>query len=380
MKKIAVAVTAALLAGSAFAANVDVYGRIDTGLSYAHERQSGSALAENSSTDTLSMDSGNFSGSRWGLKGSEDLGGAKLGFVLESGFSSDDGKSGQGGRLFGREASVSVSGKYGTVYAGRLGSLISDAGSAGWYGSMASPFGSGIGDIAGHEAVMSMQGRKDNTLIYFSPKFSGVQLSAQYSFGDNGDENTSYTDRYAALGVSYDGGPLQIGFLADYLNKNSEGALAGVEVKDAYTFNLAASYDCGFATTYAAVQYFDRVADIGGVVSNIPGSMISATDERIAQYLTFKGVGANLGVSVPLFGGSLGYSVGYADADAYWQSEKSGKAKVFSTLAAYSYPFSKKTSVYAAAGYTQQKLTSDVAGTSAKIQETQVMAGLLHKF
>ena len=40
------------------------------------------------------MASGQNSGSRWGLKGTEDLGFAKVGFVLENGFTSDDGKLG----------------------------------------------------------------------------------------------------------------------------------------------------------------------------------------------------------------------------------------------------------------------------------------------
>lgn len=65
------------------------------------------------------MQSGFSTGNRWGLTGTEDIGNAKVGFVLESGFNSDDGTSGQGGRLFGREAQVNVSGAYGTLYAGR---------------------------------------------------------------------------------------------------------------------------------------------------------------------------------------------------------------------------------------------------------------------
>ena len=225
MKKIAVAVSAALLAGSAIAADVTVYGVIDTGLSYTNTREkiSDAGWKINSSTSErkFSMDSGNSAGSRWGLKGGEDLGnGYKIGFKLESGFSSDTGKGSDDG-LFNREATLSISGPFGTVYAGRMGSLISDLGSVGWYGSMASPFGSGWGDIAGHQAVMSMQGRKNNTLVYMSPRFSGVQFSAQYSMGDDGNENKSFTDRYAAIGVDYQAGGLEIGFLADYMNKST---------------------------------------------------------------------------------------------------------------------------------------------------------------
>src|SRR5689334_4420243 len=55
------------------------------------------------------VSNGGLSPSRWGLRGSEDLGsGLKAAFVLESGFSPDTGVSLQGGRLFGRQAFVSL--------------------------------------------------------------------------------------------------------------------------------------------------------------------------------------------------------------------------------------------------------------------------------
>ena len=130
MKKSLIA--AALLgtfAASAFAApSVTLYGRIDTGLAYTHMDKDKADV----DTDTFSMESGFSTGNRWGLKGTEDIGNAKVGFVLESGFNSDDGASGQGGRLFGREAQVNVSGAYGTLYAGRFGSIASDTGSIGY--------------------------------------------------------------------------------------------------------------------------------------------------------------------------------------------------------------------------------------------------------
>jgi len=118
MKKIAVAVSAALIAGSAMAADVTVYGVIDTGFSYTSTREKVSdnysdeymnGYHSSTSEKKFSMDSGNSAGSRWGLKGGEDLGnGYKVGFKLESGFSSDTGKGSDDG-LFNREATLSVS-------------------------------------------------------------------------------------------------------------------------------------------------------------------------------------------------------------------------------------------------------------------------------
>ena len=83
----AVAVLGAF-AGSALAADVQLYGIVDTGIGYNHVDADG--LGED--TDSFEMKSGQASGSRWGLKGTEDLGnGLTVGFILEDGFSSDTG-------------------------------------------------------------------------------------------------------------------------------------------------------------------------------------------------------------------------------------------------------------------------------------------------
>lgn len=65
--------------------------------------------------------SGGALGSRLGFRGVEDLGGGTSAvFRLEQGINLDDGTLGQGGRAFGREASVGLaSTTRGTVTAGR---------------------------------------------------------------------------------------------------------------------------------------------------------------------------------------------------------------------------------------------------------------------
>ena len=126
MKK-TLAATAVLgaLVGSAMAADVTLYGVIDTGLVYQHVDNDDGLDA----VDSFQMKSGVVSGSRFGLKGSEELGnGYKVGFVLENGFSSDDGTMLQGDRLFGRESQVYMEGAFGTLSFGRVGSLTSGNG------------------------------------------------------------------------------------------------------------------------------------------------------------------------------------------------------------------------------------------------------------
>ena len=92
------------LSAAATATSVQLYGLIDTGLQYINNGPGG-----NSKTG---MSTGNLSGSRWGLRGTEDLGdGLSTVFVLENGFDSDNGTTMQGGRLFGRQAYVGLASK-----------------------------------------------------------------------------------------------------------------------------------------------------------------------------------------------------------------------------------------------------------------------------
>lgn len=117
----------AMTAGMAQAANVELYGRVDTGLMYSDvEVQQGTKTTE---TKTFALKSGANSGPRLGLRGTEDLGnGLKVSFKLENGFYVDDGSFKTGGRLFDREASLSVHGDFGTLSMGRMGGVGSSAG------------------------------------------------------------------------------------------------------------------------------------------------------------------------------------------------------------------------------------------------------------
>lgn len=393
MKTIASVVAGAMLAGSAMASDIAVYGVIDTGLSYNYTKLK--AVGATFSDDTISMDSGNTAGSRWGLKGEEDLGnGLKVGFVLESGFSGDTGEQNQD-RLFGRESSLSLTSSIGTFYAGRLDSMISDSGSIGWYGALVSPFGTGWGNILGHNTVMSMAGRLDNTIAYQSPTLNGFIVYAQYSMGDEEHENKSSTDRYFAIGTHYDAGALQLGFLVDMTNKKSADFTydnrLGEVVDDAYTVNLGGSYDCGFATTYVAGQYMKDVASIGSI-SNLYDALYYLEDDLDQFYsdgkelkdlvdytVTYTGFGLNLGTSYEALGGNIMLSIGYADTDMDSIGSKVASAKFYSVLAGYTYEFSKRTSAYVGAGFTRQEVKIP---NSYKLNDKtiQVLTGLVHSF
>lgn len=379
-KLIAVAVLGACVAGSAFAANVDVYGRIDTGLSYVHYDETGLSDAK----DTLSLDSGNSSGNRWGLKGSEDLGnGYQVGFVLESGFDADTGALGAGG-IFGREATLRVSGPFGSIYAGRMGRIGSDGGSVGFYAGSVSPFGSGWGKMAGHFAVTAnYDSRYNNALAYVSPKVGPVTVYAQYTMG-NTTENESGDDRLFSLGAQADFGALQVLGLVEYLNKKS---VAGTTVyddsqyDDSYTINLGGSYDFSVAKVFLAGQYFKAAPNYAGMKANY-AEFVKENEWRYS----FDGFGVNVGATAPIGAGEFLVSAGYGKGDLNIDTKDAKRsADAYIIQVGYTYPFSKRTNLYAGAGYMQTSMEDGITNTDGTYSDkdfktTQVMFGLLHKF
>lgn len=80
MKKIAIAVAAAMTAATASAADFTLYGIVDTGLGYTNLD-----TLEDPTVNRFEMINGYNCGSRFGFKGTEDLGnGYSVSFVLET--------------------------------------------------------------------------------------------------------------------------------------------------------------------------------------------------------------------------------------------------------------------------------------------------------
>ena len=126
-KKLIALAVAGLASTAAFAqTNVTIYGLVDYGYSYRFDgRGVGSILPGVPGGPTpgsaSKLDSGIDAGSRLGFKGTEDLGnGLKAVFLLEGGFTNDDGYSAQSSRTYGRQAYVGLSGNFGTAVGGRL--------------------------------------------------------------------------------------------------------------------------------------------------------------------------------------------------------------------------------------------------------------------
>lgn len=174
-KIIAAAVAGVFAVGAAVAADVNVYGKVDLGVHYKNVEHG----EFGGSTDSFSIESGQNSASRIGIKGTEDLGnGTIIGFQLEQGFNADSGEFADDDRAFSREARMFVhNSTYGELSVGRMGALDSGNGTYGLMGS-AGAFGTGWGTVGANTTILygMSGGRFDNTITYKSPEFGGVNL------------------------------------------------------------------------------------------------------------------------------------------------------------------------------------------------------------
>jgi len=209
------ALAAVAATGAAFAqSSVTLYGVADAGVT----KITGTSLKMSSSG---AMNNGN---SRWGVRGTEDLGGGlTASFNFEQGLSLDDGSAGSSGGPFGRAAYMALGGGFGEISLGRrLNPAFFTA--AAWelsgtanYSAVVSQFGTVLGGI-----------RENDMIMYTSPNFGGVTVQfAHVLKGDTGSKAVN------DVSVRYVAGPLVVA--ANYNQQDTS-------VKNAH---LGASYNFG---------------------------------------------------------------------------------------------------------------------------------------
>ena len=333
MKKTLIAVAAlSAMAASAMAANVTLYGKIDQALQINSTKVTGKDR-----TTTWSAESGVSSGSRWGLKGTEEIAdGYKVGFALESGF---DGMTGKGNdKLFNRDCYLSLDTPFGQFVAGRTG-LLSDGNTGDIIAGQASPFGASY-KLASttNNTFFGLDGasRTDRAVRYVSPKFAGFKVSAEYA-NMNAGTTASTKQRYGGIGVSYANGPVYVAVTAETIRQE-----AGSTLDDPKAFSLAANYDFGVAKVFAGYQHA-RDSKWGGEKLNA----------------------GTLGVSAPVAGGTVMVSVAYAKGD--------NDHKLTTAAIGYKYSLSKRTYLYTDLAYAEEKEDN-------KTKTTQFNVGICHNF
>ncbi|MDH5857189.1 porin [Lampropedia aestuarii] len=215
---LAAATIGCMASGSVYAqSNVSVYGVLDTGVEYLNRVEGSGSMTR------MPLNTGGQTASRLGFRGSEDLGGGlKAVFVLESGLSLTDGRYMQGGRAFGRQAFVGLSGSWGSLTFGRQQAM-------GQAALMASDvIGSAVYSLASLNSYIPNQ-RMDNSAVY-QGSFGNWTVAAMYSTARDGLPPSNCGPQQSKSGCSGYSGMLQYDnkrwavTLAHNANKGIEGS------------------------------------------------------------------------------------------------------------------------------------------------------------
>ena len=362
-KKLIALALAGMVAAPAIAqSNVTVYGIIDTFIGYGNAGD----------TKFSGLSNGMLNGPRIGFKGTEDLGnGLKAKFVLEQGFSSDDGEP-NSSKQFHRQAWAGLEGGFGLVGLGRqyapgYYSYRNDPMQAGPMDPRAIVIGGSTNALGAtsSRALQIQSGsrqRWDNSINYQSPNWSGFSAQVIYAFGSTEQETDvagafidKEDDNQLGVGLNYANGPLNV----DYVYVNS-GAVAtsatpagrALDIDEHY---LGGTYDFGMVALSASYQ----VANVEDVVGT--------GDDNVNVW--------QVGVIVPVGMGNVHFAYAARDDDADEANSKS-----YGLM--YTHNLSKRTIAYVAANRTTN---DDNVGRGALVGEAGESAnafglGIRHAF
>ncbi|SAL19588.1 porin [Caballeronia terrestris] len=384
MKKSLLALAAlGTFAGAAQAqSSVTLYGIVDAGFVF-NNNSSGNQL--------YSLMSGSLQGSRWGLRGTEDLGGGmKALFVLENGFDLMTGRLGQGGDEFGRQAYVGLStSQFGTVTLGRQYDSVVDYTGALEVGSQwGTRFGAHPGDLDN----MNNSNRVNNAVKYTSTNYGGFTFGGLYSLGGNAGQFNR--NQIWSLGVGYNQGPLQFG--AGYLNvKDPNFSFFGNNATSSATgSNMSGSR---VYSGYASARTQEVIS--AGAAYTFAAATVGVTYSNTA----FKDLGSEAGLNPLGYGGSARFhnaeinfkyqltpalllGIAYDYTHGYGVND----AKYHQAMLGTDYFLSKRTDFYVAGVYqhaigtdsTNTSAVANINGLSPSSTSNQVAAivGIRHKF
>ena len=351
------------------AAQVQLYGVVDMGFSMARASGNGPEAADGSWS--YAMKSGMRNSSRIGLRGVEEVGtsGIKVGFILENQFKADSGEFQSANTLWERESSLWMSGDWGKVTVGRLGKLRSPVGSTGLFTTNnVNPFGNAMSSfVGGHKTVtVGDYFPHNNSIVYAAPKIQGLELFAQYSFGDKDDAGEmDDNDRYMALAARYFSGPLKATVVFDTIDK----AHASDCAEQPSTVTAAVNYDFGVVQPFLLVQYFHS-SPLNSVGFDAQRGYMKARGN-------YSGFGGMLTLRSPLAGGLAKAGVGYMKA----KPEDKGIGNDLTRLTfsvGYDYKISKTFDLYMDAGYIQQR--SETSTGVWILRGTEVLFGCVKFF
>jgi len=313
-KLIPVAMTALSAAGACAQgsppSSVALYGVVDACL-VSHRSANGASAQLNGNC---------FYGSRFGLRGSEDLGGGlRAIFGLESGFATDTGMPGQGGRFFGRRSTVGLAGDFGSLELGR------ELPPPHFLISSIDPMQLGIGSASATlwtGSPSTSSGRTDNSVIYVSPAFSGLTARVQIAPGEQTEPLSSRGGDTKGLTLTYRDKSLLAGIgHATVRNPTGTGT-------DRAT-TAGAKYDFGGFSLSALAQFG---AWEGSRTQQAPSSATAMYSREYRSYV---------------IGGTVKFEVGSLSGTYKRYDDRTGAnfdANVVSMV--YIHPLSKRTQLY----------------------------------
>lgn len=351
----AVFISAAGMDPACAQSSVTLYGTIDAGVNYLSNAQTGRAGGKPVGQSQYSFQEGSTggqNGSRWGLLGSEDLGGGTSAiFRLESGFAINNGTLGQGGAEFGRQAYVGLKSNMGTLTLGRQYDSVV---------SFVQPFSAAAqwaGYISAHAGDVDnfLNSRRINNAIkYTSPDFHGFSFGGLYSLG--GIAGSVGRNQLWSAGAAYTAGPFSVG--VGYLNaRNPNFSFYGTNpsASTALTANNIGS--AGSATTAQSNPIYAGYASANttqiaaaGVAYQVGAATLGATYSNVQ----FKGLG-NVNSSGP-------NPSGYSGTATFNIAEASLKYQITPALVsgiAYSYTHNSGAAGDAGATYQQGSVGTD---------------------
>ena len=309
---------------------VTIYGRVNTTVE---------AQKSNGVKNTVVADNN----SRFGFKGAEDLGGGmKALFQLESGFDSSTGATTRGA-LFGREATVGLSGSLGTVKLGQQALAPIYFTSADYVSMHNHDTGSSSDALFG---LFLQPLRQSNSIAYTSPTFSGLRFQIAQSLSEKAHfaGSTIPVSTVTDATLDYDNGPLHLGVGYDKNGLNK-------------TFAVRALYEFGALTVGG---YYERDKYEGAFVGG--------------PTLVDWGTRNNVRLSAMYVMGASEFHANVGAAGNFSKIALESKARQY-TLG-YNYNLSKRTKVY---GYVT-RISDSAAGLYAPGNFSSTAVGIRHNF
>jgi predicted porin len=360
MKKSLIAMAVLAASGVASAqSTVTLYGLADAYIGSQKVKNS-PAVGPSTSLRQSVINSGGFNTSRFGFKGSEDLGGGlKANFLLEAGYDISTGAANNytnpftgatSSAIFGRQSWVGLSGGFGELKLGKMWTPYDEV-----KGSGAAAFDANIFAPATNVWLSNnYNDRPGNSIYYSTPNFSGFSAAALYAFGENKTNATAgppatlaqKAGKIVSVNVQYANGP--IGVALSHQQEKPNG-----NVLTSKFTQLNGSYDFRVVKLLAAYGQTKNVASAFGTLA-----------DKSKEY--------QIGLDVPL--GAVTLSGGYAHSKATLAAG-GGEVKSNGVGLAAKYDLSKRTFLYTGLQLAKNKLPS-----AGEVKADTFALGVQHKF